>query len=139
MADRADDIEIQKRIYQVGLMLFRKPKRIIVEFIGKTWGIEKSQAYDYIRLAKKEWEKYFADIKRCGMAYHIAKRREVRDKAMEDKNYRLVLDADKDEAELLGLYIKKIEEGPPGSFAEWVKAVKEEEERRRKKNSNSNR
>ncbi|MBA7557681.1 hypothetical protein ES705_50450 [subsurface metagenome] len=139
MADRADDIEKEKRIYQVGLLLSRKPNKIICQLTSQKWGISTRQVRRYIKLAKREWEKYFTDIKRCGMAYHIAKRREVRDKAMEDKNYRLVLDVDKDEAELLGLYIKKIEEGPPGSFAEWVKAVKEEEERRRKKNSDSNR
>jgi len=104
MDDRADNIEIQKRIYQVGLMLFRKPKKIIVEFIGKTWDIEKSQAYNYIRLATKEWQKYFTNVKRWGMGYHLAKRREIRDKAMEDKDYRIVLDADKDEAKLMGIY-----------------------------------
>jgi hypothetical protein len=139
MANRADKLEIEKRIHQVGLLLPRKTKKMIVEFIGKTWGIEKSQAYDYIGLAEKEWAKYFSQVERCGKAYYFAKFRHLYDKALGDNDTRLALDVTDKEIKLSGLYVEKIEKGPPGSFAKWVKAVIEEKERRRKENSKPNR
>lgn len=115
------------------MLLPRKPKKIIVEFIGKTWGVEKSRAYDYIRLAEKEWGKYFSQVKRCGKAYYFSKFRHLYDKALSDNDTRLALDVTDKEIKLAGLYVEKKEVGEPGSFAEWVKAVKEEKKRRRNK------
>lgn len=139
MADRADDIEIEKRIHQVGLLIPRKPKKYIVEFIQKTWGIEKSQAYNYIALAEKEWKKFYSQTKGCGKAYYSAKFRHLYDKALNDNDTRLALDVTDREIKLAGLYVEKKEIGEPGSFAEWVKAVKKEKERRQKENSKPNR
>jgi len=137
--NKIDAIEKEKRIYQVGLLIPRKPTKFILDYIRLSWSIERAQAFNYIRLAKKEWNKYFTELERCGKAYYFAKFRHLYDKALGDNDTRLALDVTDKEIKLSGLYIEKIEEGPPGSFAEWVKAVKEEKERRRKKNSNSNR
>jgi len=120
---RIDNIEKEKRVYQVSLLLRRKPRKFILEFIGKTWGVEKSQAYEYIRLAKGEWEKYFANMKSSGIGYHISQMREIKDKAFNEGNLRLVFDIAKEEAKLMGMYIERKEVGGPGSFAEWMKAT----------------
>lgn len=99
-----DKTEMEKRIYQVGLMLRRKPTSFIVQFITENWKLEKRQAYNYIALARKEWQKYFKNIKSAGIGYHIAQVRDLKDMAFGDKDIRLVLDIVKEEAKLMGIY-----------------------------------
>jgi hypothetical protein len=113
------DIETQKRIYQVGLMLRRKPIPFILEFAGKEWGIEKSQTYEYIRLAREEWKKYFLNLKNSGMSYHISQLRDIKDEAYNRKfvigrgdnkqvitipDLGLIFEITKEEAKLMGIY-----------------------------------
>ena len=98
------DIETEKRIYQVGQLIRRKPTSFVVEYIGKQWGIEKSQAYNYIRAARKEWRKYFANMKSSGVGYHVAQNRDLKDKARTDGDYKLAFDIAKEEAKLMGVY-----------------------------------
>jgi hypothetical protein len=112
-------VEKEKRIYQVSLMLRRKPMPFIIEFIRKEWGLEKAQAYNYIRSARKEWQKYFAKLKHDGMSYHVAQLRDLKDQAYSrkvvigrDKNKEIITIADlglvfeitKEEAKLMGIY-----------------------------------
>lgn len=104
MGKKADKLEKEIRVYQISLLLTRKPIKYIVEYVRQKWGIEKAQTYRYIRLARKEWDKYFSQVKKWGMAYHINKRKELRDKAIEAGDYRLALEIDRDEAKLLGVY-----------------------------------
>lgn len=145
-----DQVEKQKRVYQVSLMLRRKSNSFIVEFMRQNWSIERAQAYRYIRLARKEWKKYFEKLEGDGMSYHIAQYRDIKDQAYlkkvvigkgDDKqvvtvaDLGLVFEIAREEAKLMGMYIERKEEGPPGSFAKWVKAMTEEKERRKKKNS----
>jgi hypothetical protein len=100
----ANKVEKEKRIYQVGLMLRRKPQSFILEYIGKEWGLEKSQAYNYIKLARKEWQKYFKNIKGAGIGYHIAQVRDLKDIALTNKDTRLAFEIAKEEAKLMGIY-----------------------------------
>ena len=117
--EQVDKTEKEKRIYQVGLMLRRKPHSFIVEFMRKEWGIEKAQAYRYITSARKEWEKYFAHLKGSGMSYHIAQLRDLKDQAYSRKVYigrgdnkevvtiadlGLVFEITKEEAKIMGIY-----------------------------------
>lgn len=104
MGREVDKIEHEKRIYKVGLLLRRKPMSFIIEFIRKEWGIERAQAYNYIKTARNEWKKYFAKIKRDGISYHIAQIRDLKDKAFTESDTRLVLDITKEEAKLMGIY-----------------------------------
>lgn len=99
-----DKVEREKRIYQISLLLRRKPTKYIIEFIIQNWGIKKAQAYNYIRLARKEWQRYFTNIKKAGISYHIAQMRDLKDKAYIDKDSRLVFDITKEEAKLMGIY-----------------------------------
>lgn len=118
---RIDEVEKQKRIYQVSLLLRRRPTGFIVDFIRQEWGIERAQAFNYIRLAKEEWARYFANMKSSGIGYHITQMREIKDKAYGNDDLRLVFDIAKEEAKLMGMEIERKEIGGPGSFAEWMK------------------
>ena len=118
---RIDEVEKQKRIYQVSLLLRRRPISFIVDFIRQEWGIERAQAFNYIRLAKEEWARYFANMKSSGIGYHITQMREIKDKAYGNDDLRLVFDIAKEEAKLMGMEIERKEIGGPGSFAEWMK------------------
>jgi len=120
---RIDEVEKQKRIYQVSLLLRRRPISFIVDFIRQEWGIERAQAFNYIRLAKEEWKKYFANMKSSGIGYHISQMREIKDKAYGNDDLRLVFEIAKEEAKLMGMEIERKEIGGPGSFAEWMKAT----------------
>jgi hypothetical protein len=117
--NRADKEEKEKRIYQVGLMLRRKPTSFIVDFIIREWKLERAQAYIYIKLARKEWQKYFKNIKGAGIGYHIAQLRDLKDQAYSRKVFMgkgdnketvtiadlgLVFEITKEEAKLMGIY-----------------------------------
>ena len=99
-----DQVEMEKRVYQVSLLLRRKPVSFIIEYMIKNWEIERAQAYRYIRLARKEWKKYFEKLKGDGIAYHVTQNRDLKDKAMTDGDYKLAFDIAKEEAKLMGVY-----------------------------------
>jgi len=120
---RIDEVEKQKRIYRVSLLLRRRSTGFIVDFIRQEWGIERAQAFNYIKLAKEEWARYFANMKSSGIGYHISQMREIKDKAYDENDLRLVFDIAKEEAKLMGMEIERKEIGGPGSFAEWMKAT----------------
>jgi hypothetical protein len=116
---KVDNKTKAERVYKVSLLLRRKPTNFIVEYITKEWGIEKSQAYKYIKLARKEWKKYFEKLKGDGIAYHIAQIRDLKDQAYSKKvvigtvdnkqivniaDLGLILEITKEEAKLMGIY-----------------------------------
>jgi len=113
------DVETQKRIYQISLLLRRKPISFIIEFMRKEWGLEKAQAYRYIASARKEWQKYFTNLKHAGISYHITQLRDLKDQAYSRKVFigrgdnkeaitiadlGLVFEITKEEAKLMGIY-----------------------------------
>jgi len=117
--NKIDQTEKEKRIYQVSLMLRRKPISFIVDFIRQNWGVERAQAYKYIKEARLEWQKYFKNIKGAGIAYHITQIRDLKDQAYSRKvivgtvdnkqvinvpDLDLILDITKEEAKLMGIY-----------------------------------
>jgi len=151
---KADMLEVERRIYQVSLMLRRKSVSFIIQYCAENFKVGARQTRKYIREARKEWKKYFEKLKGDGISYHVAQLRDLKDQAYSKKvaigkgddkqvitvsDLGLVFEITKEEAKLMGLHIERKEVGPPGSFAEWVKAVKEEKERRRKNNSSPNR
>ena len=133
---KIDEVEKQKRIYQVSLLLRRRPTGFIVDFIRQEWGIERAQAFNYIKLAKEEWARYFANMKSSGIGYHITQMREIKDKAYTENDLRLVFDVAKEEAKLMGMLIERKEIGGPGSFAEWMKATLAKEKELKKNDGN---
>ena len=99
-----DQVEMEKRVYQVSLLLRRKPVSFIVQTISAKWNITDRQARNYIRLARKEWQKYFEKLKGDGIAYHVTQNRDLKDKAMTDGDYKLAFDIAREEAKLMGVY-----------------------------------
>jgi len=107
--------------------------------VMEKYHISKAQVERYIRRCFVYWHRDFKKKRKAGLDYHLAKREVLYDKNFKKEDFNACLEIAKDEARLEGLYVERKEVGSPGSFAEWVKAVKEEKERRGKKNSNSNR
>jgi len=116
---KADMVEVEKRIYQVGLMLRRKPVSFIVQYCADNWKIEARQARKYIKKARAEWRKYFEKLEGDGIAYHIAQNRDLKDMAFSKKvvvgtvdnkqikqvaDLGLILEIAKEEAKLMGIY-----------------------------------
>jgi len=116
---KSDMVEVEKRVYQVGLMLRRKPTSFIVDFCKQNWNIERTQTNKYIKKARKEWKKYFEKLKGDGINYHIAQIRDLKDMAYSKKvvvgtvdnkqviqipDLGLILDITKEEAKLMGIY-----------------------------------
>ena len=133
---RIDEVEKQKRIYQVSLLLRRRPIGYIVDYIRREWGIERAQAFVYIKLAKEDWARYFANVKSSGIGYHISQMREIKDKAYGENDLRLVFDVAKEEAKLMGVLIDRKEIGGPGSFEEWIRATLAKEKELKKNDRN---
>jgi hypothetical protein len=117
--NKVDDKTHQERVHEVSLLLKRKPIKYILEHMIETWKIEKAQAYRYISEAKREWKKYFKNLKRAGMGYHVAQLRELKDQAfgrsvvvgrgdnkmvVEVPDLGLILDITKEEAKVMGIY-----------------------------------
>lgn len=59
MSKKVDQVEKEKRVYQISRWLRRKPINYIVQDISSRWNIKERQALNYIRLDKVEWRKYF--------------------------------------------------------------------------------
>ena len=117
--NKVDDKTHQERVHEVSLLLKRKPVKYILQYISETWKVDERQARNYIRQAKAEWKKYFSQVKKCGMAYHVNQLREIKDQAydrsvvvgrgdnkmvVEVPDLNLVLDITKEEAKLMGIY-----------------------------------
>ena len=133
---RIDAVEKQKRVYEVSLLLRRKPIGFIIDYIRRKWGIERAQAFNYVKDAKKEWAKYSSHMQSSGIGYHVSQLRELKDRAYGEGDLRLVFDITKEEAKLMGVLIDRKEIGEPGSFQQWIKATTEKEKENKARNGN---
>jgi hypothetical protein len=101
---KVDKVTKEKRVYEISRMLRTEPISYIREYMAKKWGISQTQAYRYIDLARKEWQKHFNNVKRAGMGYHVAQFRDLKKKAELSGDIRLQFDIAKEEAKILGSY-----------------------------------
>jgi hypothetical protein len=99
-----DKVTKAKRIYEISLLLRRKPVSYILEYIKQNYKLERGQAYNYIKAAREEWKKYFEKLKGDGITYHITQFRDLKDKALDLSDYKLAFDIAKEEAKLMGIY-----------------------------------
>lgn len=105
MPDKADKIESLEREDQVFSWMcrgWRSPK--IVENAIQKWNIERAQAYRYIRKARERLEKMYEQKQAQGLSEMLGRHHDMRDKGYEVGDFRFVLDLDKEDAKLLGLY-----------------------------------
>jgi len=141
-----DSIGIQKRVYKVSLLLRRKPISAVIQFITLEWGVSERQAYNYVKLAREEWQKYFDHLKYSGMGYYVAQLRDLKDQAYNSKkvvigkevgedgkekrkvvkipNLGLVFEITKEEAKLMGSYPAEKHIDIITDFASWIKHTK---------------
>lgn len=101
---QVDKVTKAKRIYEISLLLRRKPVSYILEYIKQNYKLERGQAYNYIKAAREEWKKYFEKLKGDGITYHITQFRDLKDKALDLSDYKLAFDIAKEEAKLMGIY-----------------------------------
>ena len=102
--NQVDKVTKAKRIYEISLLLRRKPVSYILEYIKQNYKLERGQAYNYIKAARAEWRKYFEKLKGDGITYHITQFRDLKDKALDSSDYKLAFDIAKEEAKLMGIY-----------------------------------
>ena len=106
MRNRTDNIEKNKRVYQISLLLRRKTSGFLIGYMRQEWGIKRRQGFNYIRLAKKEWAFYYA--KCLGVpfkVYYIAELRDLKDQALEQNDLELAFGIAKEEAKVMGVYL----------------------------------
>jgi len=106
MRNRTGNIEKQKRIYKISLLLRRRTPDFLISYMKLKWGIERRQGFNYIRLAKKEWASYYA--KYLGIppqAYCLAELRDLTDEALKQNDLKLAFDIAKEETKIMGAYL----------------------------------
>jgi hypothetical protein len=86
----------------------------IVRYCAENWGIKARQTQEYISQAKKKLEKealpkYEEELKKA-----LIRRQRLKRKAEQAGDLRLVLDIEKDEGKLRGLYIERIDHTTKG-------------------------
>lgn len=116
---KADDKTKQERIHEISLLLRRKSISYIIEYIKNEWHLQTAQAYNYIKDARAEWQKYFSQVKKCGKSYYVTQLRDLKDQAYSRKvvigrgenkdtvtiaDLGLVFEITKEEAKLMGIY-----------------------------------
>lgn len=102
--NRTEQIELEKRIHEISLLMRRKSTKFIIEYIIATYNVSQAQAFVYIHKAREEWKKYFLNLKKAGMSYYTGQLRDLKDIAWENKDYKLVFEIIKDEEKLGGIY-----------------------------------
>lgn len=106
MRNRTGDMEKQKRIYCISLLLRRKTSEFLIKYMGQEWGIKRRQGFNYIRLAKKEWAAYYAKyLKVPFQVYYIAELRDLKDQALEQNDLKLAFDIAKEETKIMRVYL----------------------------------
>lgn len=119
MAEKADQFEIMERIYEVSLLLRRKPVSYIIQYAAEKWKVGERQTHKYIKLARKEWKKYFDKLTGDGMGYHVSQLRDLKDQALNRQtviglgfnrqiinvpDLNLAFEIAKEEGKLMGIY-----------------------------------
>lgn len=101
----ADDVELSKRVATVVEMFSQGyQRRDIVEYGTKKWGVTIRMVDHYISWAKEDIIQSIQLLQLDSVELHSARLLDLRQKAVEEKDYRLALDIEKEFAKLQGLY-----------------------------------
>jgi len=102
---KADAITYEERVNTVLSLIYRGwQTQKIVPNISKLWSITDKQARNYVYTARARIEAMYKRAQQHGFEEMIARHNDLRDKGYQDKDHRLVLEVDKEDAKLLGLY-----------------------------------
>jgi len=104
-SERADKLTYETRVTAVLALMARgwgAPR--IVESVRKSWDLGQAQAYNYIRTAKRRIAKITEHKREHLLGEILSRHDDLRDKGYAGSDHRLVLELDKEDAKLLGLY-----------------------------------
>jgi len=105
VAKKSDKATFEQRVTVViGLIIHGVAHRRIVPNIAETWGIEHRQARNYVRAARRQISALAEQKRKTMLADMIVRHDDLREKGYAGGDHRLVLDVDKEDAKLLGLY-----------------------------------
>jgi uncharacterized Zn finger protein len=97
--------------------------------VEKEWQVSDSQLWRYVQAADQRIEKTFEPDRQKIFRRHVLQRRALYARALQDGDYRTALAVLRDEAELHGLYTRKVELSGAGGGPIKVEAMTDEERR----------
>lgn len=102
---RTTEADVAMRVEAVRRLILQGANRYdILQFVAKNWCASARMADDYVARARQSILEAMKPERAQNLAEHIEARRDIRRKANEAKDHRLVLDVLKDEAKLMDLY-----------------------------------
>ncbi len=102
---KADKITYEQRVNQVLSLIHRGwDSAKIVPNISSAWNVTDRQARGYVQSARTRIAKLYEHKRRHMVSEILARHDDLRDKGYANADYGLVLDTDKEDAKLLGLY-----------------------------------
>ena len=105
MAKKSDKATFEQRVtIVIGLIDHCVAHQRIVPNIAETWGIEHRQARNYVRAAWRRISAIAEQKRKTMLDDMIVRHDDLREKGYAGGDLRLVLDTDKEDAKLLGLY-----------------------------------
>ena len=105
MAKKADKITYEQRVTIIlGLIARGVRSERIVQNVSETWDITGRQARNYVRAARRRIAALTAHKREHLLGEILVRRDDLREKAYSSGDHRLVLDLDKEDTKLLGLY-----------------------------------
>lgn len=102
---RVTKAQLRRRINKVYKLLLQGwTYTDLIQFSSKEWGISPRQTSKYIAAATKEIEETAIEVRQNAFNELLASHKEMKKTANSAMDLRLVLDIDKEDAKLLGLY-----------------------------------
>ena len=129
---KADSAEFERRISAVTKRIVEcEPAIDIVQSVSAEYGVTTRQGWNYYTWALARLRKLAAQTDMAMLGKMLARHDLLRKHGFKEKDYRLVLDTDKEDASLLGLYPpKKIAPTNPAGDQEYG-ALSDEERMKR--------
>jgi len=104
---------------------------VIVQNCSAEWKVTTRQAYKYLRMARARMRQAAREKEKRMLEIMLARHDDLRDKGYEEKDLRLVLEIDREDAKLLGLYPPtKIAPTDPTGEKEYAALTDDERARR---------
>jgi hypothetical protein len=105
MNTRSDDATVHERtdqVYQLIIQGWRSSA--IVRHCSDSWGITERQVQDYIKYARADIRKRATEIQKNGLKDMLNRHDDLRSRAYKINDLRLVIEIDREDAKLLGIY-----------------------------------
>ncbi len=102
---KTDSAEFERRVTETIVKIAEcMPTHNIVDYMIANWGIARAQAFRYVGWANMRIQKTHEHKRATALNETLVRHDLLRRHGFANKNYDLVLDTDKEDAKLLGLY-----------------------------------